>query len=134
MGFAHFFINRPIFATVLSILALIVGSLAYVNLPIEQYPQVAPPTVQVIASYPGANARTVSETVATPLEQEINELSVDVLGYRGFPMDPVEGGNPYRKDFTASVVPRYLNNRAASIFGGSQEVQRNIVAKLVLGL
>ena len=61
-------------------------------------------------------------------------MSVDVLGYRGFPMDPVDGGNPYRENFTASVVPRYLNNRAASIFGGSQEVQRNIVAKLVLGL
>ncbi len=72
MRFSHFFIDRPIFASVLSIFAVIVGSLAYVNLPIEQYPQVAPPTVQVIASYPGANARTVSETVATPIEQEIN--------------------------------------------------------------
>ncbi|MEE4173066.1 MAG: multidrug efflux RND transporter permease subunit [Xanthomonadales bacterium] len=72
MGFTHFFIDRPIFATVLAIFAMLIGSLAYVNLPIEQYPQVAPPTVQVVASYPGANARTVSETVATPLEQEIN--------------------------------------------------------------
>ncbi len=72
MRFSHFFIDRPIFASVLSIFAVIVGGLAYVNLPIEQYPQVAPPTVQVVASYPGANARTVAETVATPLEQEIN--------------------------------------------------------------
>ena len=72
MRFAHFFVDRPIFATVLAIFAVIVGSLAYVNLPIEQYPQVAPPTIQVVASYPGANARTVSETVATPLEQEVN--------------------------------------------------------------
>jgi len=70
--FSHFFIDRPIFATVLALFAVIVGSLAYVNLPIEQYPQVAPPTVQVIANYPGANAQTVSETVATPIEQEIN--------------------------------------------------------------
>jgi len=70
----------------------------------------------------------------TRLEQEINELSVDVLGYRGFAMDPVADGSPYRPDFTSSVVPRYLNNRAASIFGGSQEVQRNIIAKMVLGL
>ncbi len=77
---------------------------------------------------------SILKLTTTRLEQEINELSVDVLGYRGFPMDPVEGGNPYRENFTASVVPRYLNNRAASIFGGSQEVQRNIVAKLVLGL
>ncbi len=68
------------------------------------------------------------------LEQAINELAVDVMGYRGLSMNPVAGGSPYREDFTASVVPRYLNNRAASIFGGSQEVQRNIIAKMVLGL
>ena len=49
-------------------------------------------------------------------------------------MNPIEGGNPVRPDFISSVVPRYLNNRAASIFGGSQEVQRNIIAKMVLGL
>ena len=91
----------------------------------------------------GADLATAEETApalrittdqVTRLEQEINELSVDVLGYRGLPMDPVEGGNPYRENFTASVVPRYLNNRAASIFGGSQEVQRNIVAKAILEL
>ena len=84
-------------------------------------------------STPGPES-SILKLTTTRLEQEINELSVDVLGYRGFPMDPVDGGNPYRENFTASVVPRYLNNRAASIFGGSQEVQRNIVAKLVLGL
>lgn len=70
----------------------------------------------------------------TRLEQAINELSVDILGYSGVAMDSIENGNPYRADFTSSVVPRYLNNRAASIFGGSQEVQRNIIAKMVLGL
>ena len=70
----------------------------------------------------------------TQLEQGINELSVDVLGYRGFPMNPVPGGSPNRPDFISSVVPRYLNNRAASLIGGSQEVQRNIIAKMVLGL
>jgi acyl-CoA dehydrogenase len=70
----------------------------------------------------------------TRLQQEINQLAVDVLGYGGFPMNPMENGNPDRADFVSSIVPRYLNNRAASIFGGSQEVQRNIIAKLVLGL
>ncbi len=72
MKFSHIFIKRPIFAAVLSILILIVGGLAYVSLPVSQFPDVAPPTVQVIATYPGANAQTLSETVATPLEQEIN--------------------------------------------------------------
>lgn len=72
MKFAHFFIDRPIFATVISLITILVGALAYVSLPIEQYPQVAPPTIQVQASYPGADAITVAETVATPIEQEIN--------------------------------------------------------------
>ncbi|WP_179343407.1 efflux RND transporter permease subunit [Winogradskyella ursingii] len=72
MKFSHIFIKRPIFAAVLSILILIVGGLAYVSLPVSQFPDVAPPTVQVTATYPGANAQTLSETVATPLEQEIN--------------------------------------------------------------
>ena len=72
MNFAKFFINRPIFATVLSIITMIIGGLAYFSLPIEQYPQVAPPTIQVSATYPGANAQIVAATVATPIEQEIN--------------------------------------------------------------
>ncbi len=72
MKFAHFFIDRPIFASVLSIVILLVGGIALVTLPIAQYPEIAPPTIQVIAVYPGADAQTVSETVATPIEQEVN--------------------------------------------------------------
>ena len=72
MKFSHIFIQRPIFAGVLSVLILIVGALAYISLPISQFPDVAPPTVEVVAMYPGANARTLSETVAAPLEKEIN--------------------------------------------------------------
>lgn len=72
MNIAKFFIDRPIFATVLSVLIVIIGGLAYFSLPIEQYPQVAPPTIQVTANYPGANAETVAATVATPIEQEVN--------------------------------------------------------------
>ncbi|MBT0586832.1 efflux RND transporter permease subunit [Alteromonas oceanisediminis] len=72
MNISHFFIDRPKFASVLAIIVLIVGGLSYFSLPIEQYPQVAPPTIQVAATYPGANAQIAADTVATPLEQEIN--------------------------------------------------------------
>ena len=72
MRFAHFFVDRPIFASVLSIVLLLVGGIAYTGLPVAQYPDIAPPTIVVRASYPGANAETVAATVATPLEQEIN--------------------------------------------------------------
>src|SRR3954453_12038729 len=70
--FSHFFIDRPIFATVLSIVIVIVGTVALTQLPIAQYPEVAPPTVSITATYPGANAKVVAETVAAPIEQEIN--------------------------------------------------------------
>lgn len=72
MKFSHFFIERPIFAGVISILIMIVGAIAYGGLPVAQYPEIAPPTVVVQASYPGASAEVVADTVATPLEQEIN--------------------------------------------------------------
>lgn len=72
MKFAHFFIDRPVFAMVLSIVTIIAGVLSIFALPISQYPEIAPPTVNVTASYPGANAKTVSDTVATPIEQQIN--------------------------------------------------------------
>ncbi len=72
MRFSHFFIERPIFATVLSVFITLVGAAAYVTLPVAQYPEIAPPTIEVRASYPGASAEVVSNTVATPLEQEIN--------------------------------------------------------------
>ncbi|MBI1394137.1 MAG: multidrug efflux RND transporter permease subunit [Alphaproteobacteria bacterium] len=72
MKFSHFFIDRPIFASVVSIVIVLIGLIAYTGLPVSQYPDVAPPTVQVTAAYPGASAEIVSQTVATPLEQEIN--------------------------------------------------------------
>ena len=72
MRFAHFFVDRPIFAAVLSIVIMLVGGIAYQGLPVAQYPEIAPPTIVVRASYPGADAATVAATVATPLEQQIN--------------------------------------------------------------
>jgi HAE1 family hydrophobic/amphiphilic exporter-1 len=72
MRFPHFFINRPIFAGVLAVLIVLAGIIALPGLPIAQYPEIAPPTVVVSASYPGASAETLAETVATPLEESIN--------------------------------------------------------------
>ena len=72
MKFAQFFIDRPIFAAVLSAIVFITGAIAVWNLPISQYPEVVPPSVVVRATYPGANPKVIAETVAAPLEQEIN--------------------------------------------------------------
>jgi len=70
--FSSFFIERPIFASVVSIVIMIVGAVAYLSLPVAQYPQIAPPTIVVEASYPGASAETIADSVATPIEQQLN--------------------------------------------------------------
>src|SRR5438445_10423794 len=70
--FSRFFIKRPIFASVLSIVIVLAGGIALFTLPVAQYPEIAPPTVEVSASYPGANAQVVADTVAAPIEQQVN--------------------------------------------------------------
>ena len=72
MRLSHFFIDRPIFASVVSLILTIVGGIAFLSLPVSEYPEIAPPTVVVNATYPGASAEVVANTVAAPLEQEIN--------------------------------------------------------------
>lgn len=69
---SHFFIDRPIFATVLSILITLTGAIAVVSLPIAQYPQITPPSVSVSCTYPGASAQVVADTVGAPIEQQVN--------------------------------------------------------------
>src|SRR5271170_4393048 len=69
---ARFFIERPIFAWVLSLVIILVGAVAALLLPMDMYPPITPPTVQVTASYPGANAQVVADTIAAPLEQQVN--------------------------------------------------------------
>jgi multidrug efflux pump len=71
---AYFFIDRPIFATVLSVLIVLTGILAFTWLPVAQYPQITPPSVMVTISYPGANAQVVADTVAAPIEQQVNGI------------------------------------------------------------
>ena len=69
---SHFFIDRPIFASVLSIVFVLAGGVAVFTLPVAQYPDVTPPTVLVTALYPGANAETVRDTVAAPIEEQVS--------------------------------------------------------------
>ena len=71
MRFSRFFITRPIFAAVIAIVITIIGAIAYLTLPVSQYPEVVPPTVTVAAVYPGASAETVAQTVAAPIEQVV---------------------------------------------------------------
>ena len=97
---AKFFINRPIVAMVISILMVIAGVVVMVQLPIAQYPNIAPPTVVVTATYPGASAETLAETVAAPIEQAIN--GVDNMIY----MTSSSTGNGQTQITVAFIISR----------------------------
>jgi multidrug efflux pump subunit AcrB len=72
MNMSSFFIDRPIFASVIALFITLLGAFAYPALPLAQYPEIAPPSVAVTAAFPGASAETMAETIAAPIEQEIN--------------------------------------------------------------
>jgi hydrophobic/amphiphilic exporter-1 (mainly G- bacteria), HAE1 family len=72
MKLSHFFIDRPIFGIVISIVTVLLGAIAYTILPVAQFPEIAPPTVVVQAQYPGADPKTLADTVAEPIEQQVN--------------------------------------------------------------
>src|SRR5262249_53212003 len=76
---SKFFINRPIVAMVISILTIIVGAVAIVSLPVAQFPDIAPPEIQIFARYVGADAQTIEQSVATPIEQQMS--GVDKMNY-----------------------------------------------------
>src|SRR5271165_6598280 len=71
---AYFFIDRPIFATVLSVVITLVGGIALISLPVAQYPRITPPGVVISISYPGASAQVVADTVAAPIEQQVTGI------------------------------------------------------------
>src|SRR6267154_4168947 len=70
--FSLFFIRRPIVASVLAILIILMGAVSFPTLPVAQYPQIAPPVVRVTAIYPGASAQVIADTIAAPIEQQVN--------------------------------------------------------------
>src|SRR2546421_9247074 len=70
--FSHFFIERPIFASVLSLVITLAGAVAALTLPVAQYPQITPPSIIVQCTYPGADARVIAESVAAPIEEQVN--------------------------------------------------------------
>src|SRR5437879_3266886 len=72
MRISHFFIDRPIFASVLSIVFVILGGVAFSRLPVAQYPEIAPPIINVTGQYPGASAEVIAATVVAPIEEQIN--------------------------------------------------------------
>src|SRR5438045_8507490 len=72
MKISHFFIDRPIFASVIAIVIIILGGVAFVRLPVAQYPEIAPPIINISGQYPGASSETVAETVVAPIEQQVN--------------------------------------------------------------
>src|ERR1700686_854053 len=76
MRISHFFIDRPIFAAVVSIVFVILGGVSFSRLPIAQYPEIAPPIINVAGQYPGASADVVAATVVTPIEQQINGVEI----------------------------------------------------------
>src|SRR5260370_14172123 len=100
---ARFFINRPVVAMVISILMVIIGVVAMVQLPIALYPNIAPPEILLTARYPGADAVTLEQSVATPIEQQMS--GVDKMLYMYWPHQATVGQMQLRVDFDVTTDP-----------------------------
>ena len=127
MNVSGFFVNKPIFASVLSLLIFIAGAIAMFQLPIAEYPNVAPPTVNVTARFPGANPAEVSETVATPLEEQIN--GVENMIYMTS-LATSDGSLSLRATFAIGTDPdlaqQLVQNRVAQALPRLPEVTRQL--------
>ena len=125
---SSFFIDRPIFASVIALFITLLGAFAYPLLPLAQYPEIAPPSVAVTAAFPGASAETMAETIAAPIEQEIN--GAEGMLYGSYDIERTGGVGM----FGGSTQQSFLRSRANSIEGGTTEVMKNILGERVLGL
>src|SRR5436190_330628 len=123
--FSRFFIDRPIFASVLSIVITLAGAIAVFTLPIAQYPDITPPTVEVSAYYPGANAQVVADTVAAPIElrDELARLpgvgDITYMGQRDYSMRVwLDPGKMSFRNLTSSDVVRAIEQQNAQVAAG----------------
>ena len=131
MRFSHFFIARPIFASVVSLIILIVGAIAYSTLPVSQFPEIVPPTISVTATFPGANAVTVADTVASVIEQEVNGVEGMIYMYSQSTDDgdhvaqrDVRGRDRHRQGAGAGAEPGRRGRAALARGGASQRHRR----------
>jgi hydrophobe/amphiphile efflux-1 (HAE1) family protein len=131
MKFSHFFISRPIFAVVLSVLLTLIGAVAAFKLPISEFPEIAPPTVVVKAIYPGASAQELADTVAAPIEQELNgvdgmlylssqsvgdgKLAISVVLEPGSDVDKVQALIQNRVAIAESHLPEEVRRMGVSV-------------------
>ena len=124
--FSKFFINRPIFATVLALLIVVAGLVTLNILPVAQFPEITPPTVQVSAVYPGANAETVAQTVGIPIEQQVNGAFDEMekrLALVGLTFENVvQMDCLFRDIWDIPVMEKVIKER----FGGKYPVRKSI--------
>src|ERR1700722_17721655 len=114
---SKFFIERPVLANVLAILMILIGAVAVYDLPIAQYPDVVPPTVQVTTRYPGASAKTVIDTVALPIEQQVNgvEKMIYMQSYSAAAVNFAQVLVQNRVASALSSLPQSVQNQGVTV-------------------
>ena len=117
--FSKFFINRPIFATVLALLIVVAGLVTLNILPVAQFPEITPPTVQVSAVYPGANAETVAQTVGIPIEQQVTGVDGMLYMFQFFIFGSI---------FSDYYIRCWYGHRYGNCAGTKQGKYRTIIA------
>ena len=106
--FSEFFIKRPIFATVISLIIVLAGLVSIKVLPVEQYPNIVPPEIQISATYPGATAEVLADTVAAPIEQELNGVNNMIYMYSS------ATSTKYKNSISSFMKPFASRNASAS--------------------